>query len=427
MKAIKRHYHWVILAILFSEMIIFGGIGNSIGVFTIPTVEELGISRGAYSLTASIKSLVGAVSTVLAASMFRRIGYQKSALISLVICGVSYVLRSVSESFALLLFSQALAGISIGALDTAGAVKTVDSWFHKHKGLILGFVSMATGLGGSIMSILLSKIITLRGWRIAGFAVAGFYLLLVVLYLFVRNGPEDMGLEPYGERETPKKKEKRHPSHENWHGRSAKELFRKPGFYLMAACTFMTIFCAKLSSSTVIPHFQDVGYSAGQAAMFNSVLMLCLAFAKLGCGELCDLIGSKKVAIICMVCLVVGQALMGVASNLLMAYASMVLLSVGLVMWTIMVPLLTRPLFGYAPSDTLIGIFLSMVSLSGMLSEPLVNYLYDALGSYSPVYLSAAVADVVLIGLYLVLFKLCDKDKKKYFEEESKGDEKSAS
>lgn len=61
-------YHWVILAILFSEMIIYGGIGNSIGVFTIPIVEDLGIGRGAYSLTASVKALVGAASTMLAAS-----------------------------------------------------------------------------------------------------------------------------------------------------------------------------------------------------------------------------------------------------------------------------------------------------------------------------------------------------------------------
>lgn len=418
MKGIKRHYHWVILAILFSEMIIYGGIGNSIGVFTIPIVEDLGIGRGAYSLTASVKALVGAASTMLAASLFRRIGYRKSVMLALVICAASCVLRGISDSFAMLLASQALYGVAVGALDTTGAVKTVDSWFHKHKGLILGFVSMATGLGGSAMSMLLSGIITRYSWRAASFTTAGFFLLLLILYLLVRDKPEDMGLEPYGEREAPQKKKKQHPSHENWHGRSTKELFRKPEFYLMAFCTFMTIFCAKMSFSTAIPYFQDIGYSAGQAAMFNSVLMLCLAFAKLACGELCDLIGSKRVAIICMVCLVAGQALMGMASNLLIAYASMVLLSVGLVMWTIMVPLLTRPLFGYAPSDTLIGIFLGMVSLSGMLAEPLVNYLYDALGSYSPVYYGAAVADVALIGAYLLLFKLCDRDKKKYLEEE---------
>ena len=421
MKKIKQHYHWIILAILFSEMIIYGGIANAVGVFTIPIVEDLGIGRGAYSLTASIRSLVGAASTVIAATMFRKLGYRRSVIFSLGIGAVSSVLRGLSDGLFMLIFSQALYGVAIGALDTQGAVKTVDNWFHKHKGLILGFVSMATGFGGSIMSILLSEIITQRGWRMASFAVAGFYVLLVVLYLFMRDKPAHMGLEPYGERQKPQKKEKQHPSHENWHGRSAAELFRKPSFYLMVVCLFLTVFCAKLSSTTLIPHFQDIGFSAGQAAMFNSVLMMCLAFAKLGCGELCDLIGAKTVAIICMVCLVAGQALMGMAQTQTVGYVSMVLLSVGLVMWTIMVPLLTRPLFGYAPSDTLIGIFFSMVSLSGMLAEPVVNYLYDAIGSYSPVYYAAAVLDAVLIALYLLLFKLCDRDKKKYLQEEAKG------
>lgn len=417
MKAIKKHYHWIILTILFSEMIIFGGISNAIGVFTVPIVGDLGIGRGAYSIAASIKCLVSAVSTVLAAPLFRRIGYRKSVMISLVICAASSVLRGVSDSLALLLASQALYGVAVGALDTPGAVKTVDNWFRKHKGLILGFVSMATGLGGSIMSILLSNIITQYNWRIANFVLAGFYMGLMVLYLFLRDRPEDMGLLPYGETEVLQKKKKQHSSLENWHGRSVQELFRRPEFYLMAICTFLTVFCARISSSTAIPHFQDLGYSAEQAAVFNSVLMLGLAFSKLGCGELCDILGARKIVMLCMACLVAGQALMGMASNLLIAYGSMALLSVGLVMWTIMVPLLTRPLFGYAPSDTLIGIFLGLVSLSGMLAEPLVNYLYDALGSYSPVYYGAAVLDLVLIGSYLLLFRLCDRDKKKYLQE----------
>ena len=187
----------------------------------------------------------------------------------------------------------------------------------------------------------------------------------------------------------------------------------------MAISIFMVVFCAKLSSSTVIPYFQDIGYSAADAAMFNSVLMLVLAFAKLGCGELCDLIGAKKVTVICVLCLAGGQLLMAMANTALIAYTSMVLLAVGLVMWTIMVPLLTRPLFGYAPSDALIATFFAMVSLSGFLPEPLINFVYDAVGSYVPVYYGAAIVDVVLLVAFLVLFKLCEKDKQKYLQEEA--------
>ena len=71
--AIKRHYHWVILAVLFLEMIIYGGIGNALGVFTIPITEGLGIGRGDYALTGSVQSLVGAASTMLAAVLFQQV------------------------------------------------------------------------------------------------------------------------------------------------------------------------------------------------------------------------------------------------------------------------------------------------------------------------------------------------------------------
>lgn len=419
---IKRHYHWVILAVLFAEMIVYGGIGNAFGVFTIPITKDLGIGRGDYSLMGSIQSLIGAASTMLAAVLFRKFGYRRSVMFSLGICALSYALRGLSGSFTMLLFSRAIHGVAVGSLDTTGAVRTVDSWFHKHKGLILGAVSMATGLGGSIMSILLSQIITHHGWRIASFVISGFFVALMVLYLLVRDKPEDMGLVPYGERETPKKKEKVHPSHESWHGRSAKELLRKPHFYLMAACTFLTIFFAKMVFVSAIPHFQDIGFSLTQAAAFNSVMMLSLAIAKLGCGELCDIMDAKKVTILCMLCLVAGQVLMGMVNSLSIAYISMVVLAIGLVMWTIMVPLLTRPLFGYAPSDSLISLFLGLVTLSGMFGDPVVNYLYDYLGSYRPVYYGGAALTVAVTVMYLVLFKLCDRDKKKYLAE-LEGDE----
>lgn len=419
MKAIKKNYHWVILAILFSEMIIYGGIGNAIGVFTVPISEDLGIGRGAYSLTSSAKALVGTLSTYVAFYVFRKFGYRRSVIFALGICAISCVLRGISNSFGMLMFSQALYGVAIGSLDTQGAVKTVDNWFHAHKGLILGFVSMATGLGGSLMSIVLTGIMESYSWRVASFATGGFFALLIVLYLFMKDKPEQMGLEPYGEQQKSKKKEVKHPGHENWHGRSVKELYRKPAFYLMAVCVFLVVFCAKLSSSTVIPYFQDIGYSATEAALFNSVLMLCLAFAKLGCGELCDLIGAKKVAIICVGCLAAGQFLMAMAQTAVIAYVSVLLLAVGLVMWTIMVPLLTRPLFGYAPSDALIAVFFTMVSLSGFLPEPLINYVYDAVGSYAPVYYGAAILDVVLLVAFLVLFRMCEKDKQKYLQEEA--------
>ena len=97
----------------------------------------------------------------------------------------------------------------------------------------------------------------------------------------------------------------------------------------------------------------------------------------------------------------------------------MALLSVGLVMWTIMVPLMTKTLFGYAPSDALVGTFLGLTILSGMFSEPVANYAFDIFGSYCPVFYVTAAVDVVLLAAYFVLFRICEKDKQKYLQEEA--------
>jgi hypothetical protein len=65
----------------------------------------------------------------------------------------------------------------------------------------------------------------------------------------------------------------------------------------------------------------------------------------------------------------------------------------------------------------LICIFLAATNVTGFVAEPVINYLYDWLGSYGPVYYAAAIMDVVLVVLYLILFGMCKKDKQKYLQE----------
>jgi len=70
--------------------------------------------------------------------------------------------------------------------------------------------------------------------------------------------------------------------------------------------------------------------------------------------------------------------------------------------------------FGYRAFGSITGVFLAMVSLGSMVAGPIVNLFYDRLGSYAPVFRVAALIDIALIGLYLLLFYLCEKEKRNF-------------
>lgn len=414
MNALKRHYHWIIALIVFVEMIIYGGFLNAGSVFIVPITEELDLARGSYSLALMPRGIVGFFSTLVTGFLFQKFGYRKCAIISLISFAAGLVLLSSASSLPMIGFSNAWLGLSYGVCTTAGAVRIMKSWFHKHQGLMLGVVTMATGVGGSIMSMTLTEIILASNWRYAYIFTAMLIVFLALLYLAIRDNPEQVGLRPYGEELTPSKRKTADASHTEWAGHTLQEILREPQFYLMAFCTFLSCTTVYLTFNVVVPHFQDGGFSSSEAAGFQSILLLCLSGAKLAGGWLSDQIGAKRVTILCAACAAGGQFLLADVSNPILCYVGIVLFSMGLLATTVTVPLLTMPLFGYRAFGSITGIFLAMISLGSMVAGPIVNLFYDWLGSYSPVFRVAALIDVVIIGLYLLLFYLCEKEKKHF-------------
>lgn len=64
------------------------------------------------------------------------------------------------------------------------------------------------------------------------------------------------------------------------------------------------------------------------------------------------------------------------------------------------IPLLAASLFGYQAQTQYNGFFISMVSAASIVASPISNYVYDRVGSYSPVFFAAAGLTVLLFGLY---------------------------
>ncbi|MBR7165909.1 MAG: MFS transporter [Clostridia bacterium] len=412
---IKKNYHWVIAAIALLQLFFHSGAGNNFtNLHLIPVSEHLGISRGDFSVAYSTKNLMAMLLTFVSGAIISRFGYRKVAGGGMLLAAISYLLLAFClNSYPLLFLYCGMIGVTNALCSTSAVTLIISDWFHKHKGLVLGLVSAATGLGGSVLCMVQSAAMEAFSWR-ASFVVCaiGVSIGSVLIFLFIRNKPEEKGLLPLGEGEEVLAKKKRigQEAHE---GLSMAQLFCRPSFYLMILLTLFSSLCIYMLFLVVVPHLRDQGLKATETAMVNSYLMLALAFFKFVTGFLVDKIGAKKVQLICMALSGLGLTLFSFTKSVALAFVSATVFAAALPIVTLLVPLLAFSLFGYKAQPQYTGIFMGMISGASMIGSILANYLFDALGSYNPGLLVSATVSILLIPLYLLLYRLCEKDRKR--------------
>lgn len=409
MSWIKKHYHWVIAAIVLIQLMICGGLGNNLSLFTIPVSESFGVSRSAFSFASSLKYLTSFLSAVFSSFFLLRFGYRRSVLACMAITISGLIILATSRNIAVYSLGYAVLGLADGVCISAGPPRIIGVWFHRHQGAVLGMVTAATGLGGSLICLLLSHAIEASGWNSAFLYSALLAAALALgLLLLIRDHPQDMGLQPYGEGQAVVKK-KVHMDH--WIGYSRKAVLCSPVFYLMLLGTFISCVFSGGALTVMVPHLQGLGLSAQNAASMQSLLMLALAAMKLCCGILTDGLGAKKVMMLCLSGTAVCMALFTIASTPAIALLAVLFFSISLPLTSVMIPLLSTALFGYQAQPFCTGIFLSMSSLAYMIGGLLANMVFDRVGSYVPAFFMAAIGTVLLMGMYFVMYKLADRDK----------------
>lgn len=420
MKAkIRANYHWLIVLIVLVEMLIYGGVTNNLNaMYIIPVTEALEASRSGFSLAMTMKSLTAFACGIVSSVLFLHFGFRMLAALGLVGGALSLLLMSGSNSLLGIGLGAALLGICESFYSTVGVTRIVGDWFHRYRGMVLGVVTAATGLGGSLFCMIQSQMIQNRGWRFSyRFSTVLLLLVAVLLFLLIRNRPDQMGLRPFGEGLLPvKQRHRAGMSDDNWPGFNLPQLIKMPTFYLMLVCGFVSSVSMYLAFYVIVPHMQDCGLTADQAATMQSTMLLVLAAAKLLVGSLSDVVGGKGVTLLCTACAVVSLWLLTRVTDVTSGILAVVVFSMCLPQTTITIPLLTSSLFGYRAHDTAMSIFLSMISVGAMVASPICNLAYDLLGSYNPVFLVASGLALASMILHIVLFRLAGRDKKKWYE-----------
>jgi MFS family permease len=198
----KFFYGWTIVAVGFLAHIAAAfSISSTLSVFLIPLSNDLGVSRGVFSLIRSGEILIGAVAAPLVGTLLDRHGGRWLMAAGGLVSGAGFLLLGQARDFSqFLLFRWLL--VSPGDALMGGMVVNVSisRWFVRMRGRALALAGMGHGLAKVGMPLLAASLIVHAGWRSA-WVVFGLITLGLVVgpsLLFMRRRPEDMGLLPDG-------------------------------------------------------------------------------------------------------------------------------------------------------------------------------------------------------------------------------------
>jgi sugar phosphate permease len=196
----RFHYAWVVAAITFLTLIVAAGVRSVPGVLIVPLEHEFGWSRATISFAVSINLLLYGLIGPFAAGFINLYGPRRIMLLAftLVAAGVTSTALVMKTSWQLTLLWGVLVGSGTGLTALVLGATIVHSWFHKHRGLIIGILTASTATGQLIFLPLLAHVIEKHGWRSAVFIIVGVLLaMLPLIFLFMRDRPAG-AVRPYG-------------------------------------------------------------------------------------------------------------------------------------------------------------------------------------------------------------------------------------
>ncbi|OAH57653.1 MFS transporter [Domibacillus aminovorans] len=196
----RIHYSWFILSITFLSIIVAGIVMSSSGVFIDSFENEFGWDRSVIALAFAISLFLYGISGPFMAALLEGIGLKKMMIVSMATLLTGIMLTFImNQSWQLIIIWGFIIGLGSSLFLTVLSPYVANHWFEKRRGLAVGILTASTATGQLILLPVLAIIINNYSWRWAiGLIMILSFIMLVIIFLFMKNSPKDVGILPYG-------------------------------------------------------------------------------------------------------------------------------------------------------------------------------------------------------------------------------------
>ncbi|HUF41467.1 MAG TPA: MFS transporter [Verrucomicrobiae bacterium] len=255
------------------------GVRSSPSVLIHPLEAEFGWSRTLIASAVSMNLLLFGVAAPLSGYLIDRYGPRKVMMGSLLflIVGVSGTV-AMTEFWQFFLVWGVIVGLGAGGVGSVLTATVGTRWFVARRGLALGILGSASSTGQIIFLPFFMAMITFAGWRLGSMTLIFVAMILLpLIFLFMRDDPSDVGLEPYGAGQPAAAIGGGSASLRGMPAKNAtitaKEVVTHPTFWLLAGSFFVCGGTANgLIGTHLIPHEIEIGIPQIAAASILGIM-----------------------------------------------------------------------------------------------------------------------------------------------------------
>jgi MFS family permease len=376
------------------------------GVYVKPLEAEFGWSRSAVSGVAALSLLLLGAVGPLAGRLADRWGPRRVTLFAVGLLGVGAIGASAIQAlWQAYLTTGILMGIGSGGLGLATGSVIAARWFERRRGLAIGVSAGGMSAGQLVVIPLATVLLMWFGWRVS-FLVLGLGLLgiaLPIAFWRIHDEPADRGHAPYGA--TGPALTAAQVAHERRRGRvGLLEAAGHAQFWLLAVTSLV---CGYTSVGLIlthfVPHALEHNFSQVEATTALAIMGSMNTVGTLGSGWLCDRFGRRGP--LAMYYLIRGLSLVFLLyvwnAPSLHLWAAIFGLN-----WVSTVPpttTLTAAIFGRYSVGELSGWIYFAHQVGAALSAATAGWIFEAYGSYTPAFVSAALLAVLAAALTMLI------------------------
>lgn len=273
------YYGWFVVGICFLTTLTSAGVRSSPSVLIHPLEAEFGWSRTLIASAVSMNLLLFGIAAPLSGYLIDRFGPRKVMLGSLLllITGVSGTI-AMTEFWQFFLVWGVIVGLGAGGVGSVLTATVGNRWFVARRGLALGILGSASSTGQIIFLPFFMAMITYAGWRLGSMTLIVVALLLLpLIFLFMRDDPAEVGLQPYGADQPGAANRGGTASLRGMSAKNAtitaREVVTHPTFWLLAGSFFVCGGTANgLIGTHLIPHEIEIGIPQIAAASLLGIM-----------------------------------------------------------------------------------------------------------------------------------------------------------
>jgi len=191
-------YGWIIVAASLIILLLNAATYYSFGVFIKPLQDEFGWSRALTVSAHMVFLVIYAISMFIMGRLADRYGPRFVLMGGALLVGGGFSLCSQIQTIWHMYIFLVIAAIGQGTLWSV-PIATVQRWFIKKRGLVLGIITAGIGIGILIFIPIIGLLISNCGWRLTYIllgSIAWFFLTLASILMI--SDPKEKGLKPHG-------------------------------------------------------------------------------------------------------------------------------------------------------------------------------------------------------------------------------------